>query len=132
MAHQLSANLFLTTLQAHLFQSIVQSLIAFFTPVVADFWIIETFYYEQPNVTHMNEMIVIVYTDEKTYHTGTTDELNKLLSNSDGVNGIIDIQTDDHNNDGLAEEITVNIGLTGVTPSEIKSVVLLQSFNYGI
>ena len=132
MAYQLSANLFLKTLQAHLFQSIVQSLIAFFTPVVADFWIIETFYYEQPNVTHMNEMIVIVYTDEKTYHTGTTDELNKLLSNSDGVNGIIDIQTDDHNNDGLAEEITVNIGLTGVTPSEIKSVVLLQSFNYGI
>ena len=132
MAYQLSANLFLTTLQAHFFQPIVQSLIAFFTPVVADFWIIETFYYEQPNVTHMNEMIVIVYTDEKTYHTGTTDELNKLLSNSDGVNGIIDIQTDDHNNDGLAEEITVNIGLTGVTPSEIKSVVLLQSFNYGI
>ena len=132
MAYQLSANFFLKTLQAHLFQSIVQSLIAFFTSVVADFWIIETFYYEQPNVTHMNEMIVIVYTDEKTYHTGTTDELNKLLSNSDGVNGIIDIQTDDHNNDGLAEEITVNIGLTGVTPSEIKSVVLLQSFNYGI
>ena len=80
----------------------------------------------------MNEMVVIIYTNDKTYQTGTTDELNKLLSNSDGVNGIIDIQTDDHNNDGVAEEITVNIGLTGVTPSEVKSIVLLQSFNYGI
>ena len=73
----------------------------------------------------MNEMVVIIYTNDKTYQTGTTDELNKLLSNSDGVNGIIDIQTDDHNNDGVAEEITVNIGLTGVTPSEVKSIVLL-------
>ena len=77
-------------------------------------------------------MVVIVYTDQETYHAGTTNELNKLLSNSKGVAGMIDIQTSDDNNDGLNEEITVNIGLTGVQPADVKSVVILQSISYGI
>jgi len=60
-------------------------------------------------------MVVIIYTDEHTYHAGTTNQLNELLSNSEGVASMIDIQASDDNNDGRAEEITVNIGLTGVT-----------------
>ena len=36
-------------------------------------------------------MVVIVYTDQETYHAGTTNELNKLLSNSKGVAGMIDV-----------------------------------------
>ena len=75
---------------------------------------------------------MIVYTDNQTYHAGTTNELNTLLSNSKGVAGNIDIQTIDSNNDGKAEEISVNIGLTGVSPQEVKSVVILQSINYGV
>ena len=80
----------------------------------------------------MNEMVVVIYTDQQTYHTGTTAHLNSLLSNNKGVAGMLDIETQDYNNDGRAEEITVNIGLTGVEPSEIKSVFILQSINYGI
>ncbi len=80
----------------------------------------------------MNEMVVIVYTDDRTYHAGTTNELNMLFNNDEGVAGIVDIQTQDSNNDGKTEEINVNIGLTGVSPSEVKSVVVLQSINYGI
>ena len=38
----------------------------------------------------------------------------------------------DTNNDGKAEEIIVNIGLSGVSPQEVKSVVILQSLNYGV
>ena len=56
-----------------------------------DFWVMDTFHYEQPSVTHLNEMVVIVYTDQETYHAGTTNELNKLLSNSKGVAGMIDV-----------------------------------------
>ena len=67
-------------------------------------------------MTHLNEMVVVVYTDSQTYHAGTTNELNTLLSNEKGVTGNIDIQTIDSNNDGKAEEIKVNIGLTGVPP----------------
>ena len=97
-----------------------------------DFWVTTTFHYEQPQVTHLNEMVVIVYTDAETFHAGTTHELNTLLSNSRGVAGAIDIEAVDENNDGRTEEITVNIGLTGVQPADIKSVVVVQSINYGI
>jgi hypothetical protein len=37
-----------------------------------NFWIKETVIYEQPQVTHLNEMIVIVYTDAMTYTFGST------------------------------------------------------------
>ena len=77
-------------------------------------------------------MVVIVYTDDQTYHAGTTDELNKLLSNSRNVAGMINIDSTDDNNDGKAEELRVNIGLTGIDPNEVKSIVILQSINYGI
>lgn len=80
----------------------------------------------------MNELIVVVYTDEETYHAGSTNQLNQLLGNDQGVTGMIDIQTEDPNNDGRAEEIIVNIGLQGVSPSDVKSVVIIQSINYGI
>ena len=77
-------------------------------------------------------MIVIVYTDEQTYYAGTTNELTKLLSESRNVASSIDVQAEDLNNDGLAEEISVNIGLSGVNPADVKSVVVVQTFNYGI
>ena len=77
-------------------------------------------------------MIVVVYTDERTYHTGTTAELNQLFGNDEGVAGIIDIKSFDENNDGKAEEINVNIGLTGVSPQDVKSIVVIQSIKYGI
>ena len=90
-----------------------------------DFWVVDTFHYEQPQVTHLNEMIVIVYTNDETYYAGTTNELNKLLSESRSVAGSLDIQTEDFNNDGVAEKLTVNIGLTGVRPAEVKSVIVV-------
>ena len=76
-------------------------------------------------MTHLNEMIVIVYTNDETYYAGTTNELNKLLSESRSVAGSLDIQTEDFNNDGVAEKLTVNIGLTGVRPAEVKSVIVV-------
>ena len=39
----------------------------------------ETTFTEQPNVRHLNEMLVILYTDNQTYTFGTTDNLNNML-----------------------------------------------------
>lgn len=100
--------------------------------VLIDFWILETFHFEQPQVTHLNEMVVIVYTDEQTYYAGTTNELTKLLSESRNVASSINVQAEDYNNDGLSEEISVNIGLSGVNPEDVKSVVVVQTLNYAI
>jgi len=97
-----------------------------------DFWMVDTFHYENPHVTHLNEMVVIVYTNQQTYYAGTTNQLNKLLSDNRSIAGSIDIQTTDTNQDGRSEQITVNVGLTGVRPADIKSVVFVQSFSYEI
>ena len=75
---------------------------------------------------------MIVYTDEQTYYAGTTNELTKLLSESRNVASSINVQAEDYNNDGLSEEISVNIGLSGVNPEDVKSVVVVQTLNYGI
>lgn len=37
-------------------------------------------YFEQPKITSMNEMIVVVYTDAQTYTFASTNDLNSLLS----------------------------------------------------
>ena len=99
---------------------------------IVDFWIRDSFHYEQPIVTHMNELVVIAYTETETFQAGTTKDLNELFSGSNGKAGVIDIQTPDYNKDGRPEEINVDIALTGVNPSEIKSVVILQTVSYGL
>ena len=80
----------------------------------------------------MNELVVIAYTADETFQAGTTKDLNELYSGSKGKAGVIDIQTPDLNKDGRPEEINVDISLTGVNPSEIKSVVILQTLSYSI
>jgi len=44
-----------------------------------DFWMTETTYTEQPNVRHLNEMLVLLYTENQTYTFGTTENLNEML-----------------------------------------------------
>jgi len=39
----------------------------------------ETTFTEQPRVRHLNEMLVVLYTDSQTYTFGTTDNLNNML-----------------------------------------------------
>ena len=56
-----------------------------------DFWVVDTFHYEQPDVTHLNELVAIVQTDTETIQVGTTKELNTLLSGTHGSAGSIDI-----------------------------------------
>ena len=39
----------------------------------------ETTYTEQPNVRHLNEILVLLYTENQTYTFGTTENLNDML-----------------------------------------------------
>ena len=80
----------------------------------------------------MNELVVIAYTNEETFQAGTTRDLNGIVVGTSGKAVAIDIETPDHNKDGRPEEINVDISLSGVDPAEIKSVVILQSLDYGI
>ena len=93
---------------------------------------VDTFTYEKPTVTHLNEMVIIVYTDDQTYQLGTTSKLNEMLSDNHGVSSVIEIENFDENNDGRPEELNVHIGLAGIRPEEVKSVIILQSINFGI
>lgn len=98
----------------------------------SDFWITDSFVYEQPNVTHLNEMIVVVYTTDRTYSFGTTSELNELLGTAQSLSPVVEITPFDTSNDGRTDQINVDIFLKNIVPSEIKSVCIVQSLRYGL
>ena len=97
-----------------------------------DFLIFDSFHYEQPEVKHLNELIVLLQTDIATIQVGTTRELNNMLSGQYGRAGSIDIEHVDTNRDGKPESIDINLDIQGVDPTSIKSVVIVQSVSYGI
>jgi len=41
-----------------------------------NFWITQSTFYEQPDVVHLNEILVVIYTEKQTYTFGSTSELN--------------------------------------------------------
>jgi len=48
-----------------------------------NFWVQESFYYEQPEVKSLNEVIIMLNTDKGTYSFGSTSQLNQILTTSD-------------------------------------------------
>ena len=117
--------------------------------LVLDYWVTEQYIYEQPTITHLNEMVAILYTNSKTYYVATTKDLNELVGNSEDISPMIQVsrllslllslyvclQIDpiDDDKDGKNEEIKVKLTLTGTeTTEKVRSMVLIQSFKYGI
>jgi hypothetical protein len=47
-----------------------------------DYWIDTMKYFEQPAVTHLNELMVFMYTDDNVYTFGSTQNINDLLMGS--------------------------------------------------
>ena len=47
-----------------------------------DYWIDTITYYEQPNIKHMNEIMVYMYTDDGVFCFGSTKNLNDLFDGS--------------------------------------------------
>lgn len=64
-------------------------------------------YYEQPEVTHLNELMVFMYTDDNVYTFGSTKNINDLLMGSTEDASILSPQftvlNHDLNFDGKAE-----------------------------
>ena len=71
----------------------------------SDFWITESYYYEQPSISHLNELLVILYTEQATHSFGTTADLNYLVDSHQNKVGVVSIQNKDTNADGKAEQV---------------------------
>lgn len=52
---------------------------------MADFLVWDTITYEQADVNHLNEVLVALYTTEKTYVFGSTSDINTLWGNQAGT-----------------------------------------------
>lgn len=98
----------------------------------ADFWVLETFYYEQPSINHLNELLVILYTEKATHSFGTTADLNFLVDSHQHKAGVISVQNKDVNGDSKADQIEVKLSFNDIEPSAIKSIVIIQSLSYAI
>lgn len=97
-----------------------------------NFWITDNFHYEQPEVTHLNEFLVVIQTQTETLKASTNEDLNMVLQGTQGRAGSIDIVHVDDNQDGRPEAINVNLQLAGLDASLIRTVVILQTVSYGI
>ena len=85
----------------------------------------ETFFYEQPTVSHLNEMLVILYTEQATHSFGTTADLNQLVDNHKHKVGSIAINNVDADFDGTPESVIVDINFNDVKGEDVKSVVIV-------
>ena len=59
----------------------------FFLPLLLvrmthNYWIDTQIYFEQPNIKHLNEVLVFVNTDDAVYSFGSTKNLNDLIDGS--------------------------------------------------
>lgn len=80
----------------------------------------------------MNELLVILYTEQATHSFGTTADLNFLVDSHQHKVGSVTIQNKDHNADGKAEQVQVSLSFKNIDPTAIKSVVIIQSLAYAI
>ena len=65
--------------------SIIVVFITFFLPLFLvlqthNYWVNTNIYFEQPKVSHTNEIVVFLYTDDGVYTFGSTKSLNGLVS----------------------------------------------------
>jgi len=97
-----------------------------------NFWMTENLVYEQPQVTHLNELVAVVYTKARTYTFATTKDLNELVGNAAEIAPTISIDNIDLNKDGKNDEIRVKIGLGNIKAEDLKAAMIVQSVKYEI
>ncbi|CDW72528.1 UNKNOWN [Stylonychia lemnae] len=93
--------------------------IAFILPLILvtrthNFWVSRLSYYEQPNVNHLNEALIVFQ---------TTQGIVLILT--------FQIQNYDNNDDGITDRIKAKFTAM-IDPSIIRSIVLIQQFSYEI
>ena len=80
----------------------------------------------------MNELLVVLYTEQATHSFGTTADLNHLVDSHEHKAGVIAIQNKDVDGDGKTDQLKVDLSFTDIDPHAIKSIVIIQSLNYAI
>lgn len=96
-----------------------------------NYWPTEYSTYEQPDVTHLNELIAVIYTEKETFIFGSTQQLNELVGNSVSISPTLEIENLDLDKDGKNEEIKMKLSLSGLA-DDIRSIVIIQSLKYAI
>ncbi|TNV84409.1 hypothetical protein FGO68_gene16267 [Halteria grandinella] len=106
---------------------------AFIMPLILvikthNFWVTNLTTYEQPRVTHLNEIVVVYQTTNGIYQASLNAKVG--LRQQD-ITPSFNIKNEDTNEDGLNERITVKIDAQ-IDPSTLKSIAIIQQFSYEI
>jgi len=92
-------------------------------------------YFEQPQIKHLNELIVYMYTDDGAYTFGSTKNLNDLImgstEDSSSLSPQFSVLNHDVNNDGKPDQLEINIKFNA-DGSKIRNIALLQTVIYSI
>ena len=85
-------------------------------------------YFEQPQIKHLNELIVYMYTDDGAYTFGSTKNLNDLImgstEDSSSLSPQFSVLNHDVNNDGKPDQLEINIKFNA-DGSKIRNIALL-------
>jgi hypothetical protein len=100
---------------------------AFIMPLILvimthNFWVTNLTTYEQPRVTHLNEIVAVYHTTNGIYQASLNAKVG--LRQADITPNFI-IMNEDVNEDGRNEKINVKIN-AHVDPSSLKSISIIQ------
>lgn len=100
-----------------------------------NYWVDTMTYFEQPNVRHLNEILVFLQTDSQVYTFASTKSLNDLIDGSSEVATVLApefmILNHDENSDGKADQVEVKITMK-TDGAAIRNIAILQSVVYSI
>ena len=93
-----------------------------------DYWIDTITYYEQPNIKHLNEIMVYMYTDDGVFSFGSTKNLNDLFDGSfeesTKISPQFTVLNQDTNKDGIADQIELKFTVN-TDGSKIRNIAII-------
>ena len=108
-------------------------IMAFIMPLILvikthNFWVTHLSTYEQPRVTHLNEIVLVFHTTNGIHQASLNAKVG--LRQAD-ITPSFKIENQDINEDGLNERISVSIN-SQIDPSSLRSLAIIQQFSYEI
>eukprot|EP00347_Sterkiella_histriomuscorum_P022943 403336555 len=121
-------------------------IVAFVLPIILvtrthNFWVRRSTYYEQPNINHLNEALVIFQTTTGTQYASVNKKIIDLYTSNAASSSFsvilqyilnyLQVQNFDQNDDGLTDRIMLRVE-SNIDPSTIRSIMIIQQFSYQI
>ena len=107
-----------------------------------DFWPTSEFYYEQPSVSLISDVVIMAQSEDGNYFYSNIDKINRKIQNSGMFSPIIKVHFPifykkipkfsniDENNDDLPDRITFKATMN-VNASSLRNINVFLFFNYG-